>query len=172
MSTARQLRLPFCDGEWLVAAIFRSRALRYRSIGGVWSKQIDFLRKKRAFLATELFYSQRAIRGVFVTMIKLLPFSGFSLSLHCLFSHLASISRSVSLGYDSINKHCLKTHIPCRDCAAWRCRCFWTGTEHLLWLPESRAVWEREAWGKGTGKSINIEEVQHACGRSVMFSPG
>lgn len=22
------------------------------------------------------------------------------------------------------------------------------------------------------GKSINIEEVQHACGRSVMFSPG
>lgn len=154
MSTARQLRLRFCDGEWLVAAIFRSRALHYRSIGGVWSKQIVFLRKNRVLLATELFNSQRAIRGVFVTMIKLLPFSGFSLSLHCLFSHLASISRSVSLGYDSINKHCLKPHIPSRGCAAWRCRCFWTGTEHLLWLPESRAVWVRWAWGKGTGRAL------------------
>lgn len=94
-------------------------------------------------------------------MIKLLPFSGFSLLLDCLFSHLSSISRSVSLGYDSINKHCLKTHIPSRGCTVWRCRCFWTGMEHLLWLLESGLACARGAWGKAhVGSHINIETPQ------------
>lgn len=156
--------------------ILSCRALHYQSIGGVWSKQIDFLwarEQRQPLLTSKLFNPPRAIQGAFVTMIKLLPFSGFSLLLDCLFSHLSSISRSVSLGYDSINKHCLKTHIPSRGCTVRRCRCFWTGMEHLLWLLESGAACARGAWGKAhIGSHINIETPQQVCWRSVMFSPG
>lgn len=73
-----------------------------------------------------------------------------------LLSHLSSVWSGLSLWrVTALTSIGWKAFVPSRSCSERKCRCFWTGTEHLELLPQ-RPMWVTGTWRRHGEKLIHL----------------